>query len=190
MNARIEPMEKHHVKISKFLSLVLRHEPEKIGLELDSAGWVSVSQLLNASADHGFSINREELEFIVANNDKKRFAFSEDGSRIRASQGHSVEVELDYQPTAPPDVLYHGTAFRFLPSIRSQGLLKGQRHHVHLSQDAKTAIAVGQRHGKPVVLKIRAGEMNRAGHSFFLSANGVWLTEHVPPDFFEIHEGP
>ncbi|HWY76129.1 MAG TPA: RNA 2'-phosphotransferase [Verrucomicrobiae bacterium] len=183
-------MEKHHLKISKFLSLVLRHEPGKIAIELDSAGWVAVSQLLSACAEHGFSITREELDFVVANNDKKRFAFSEDGRRIRASQGHSVEIELDYQPTTPPEVLYHGTASRFLPSIQSQGLLKGQRNHVHLSQDAKTAIAVGRRHGKPVVLKIRAGEMNRAGHSFFLSANGVWLTEHVPPNFFETHEGP
>jgi putative RNA 2'-phosphotransferase len=179
-------MEKHHVKISKFLSLVLRHEPGKIGIELDSAGWISVSELLNACAEHGFSISREELDFVVAHNDKKRFAFSEDRSRIRASQGHSVEIELDYQPTTPPDVLYHGTASRFLPSIQSQGLLKGQRHHVHLSRDAKTALAVGHRHGKPVVLKIRASVMHRTGHTFFLSANGVWLTEQVPPNFFEI----
>lgn len=182
-------MDKHHIKISKFLSLVLRHEPGKIGIELDSAGWVSVDTLLNACAEHGYPITRKELDFVVASNDKKRFAFSEDGQRIRASQGHSVEVELEYQPATPPEVLYHGTASRFVQSIQSQGLLKGQRHHVHLSADTQTATTVGQRHGKSVVLKIRTGDMHREGHAFYLSANGVWLTEHVPSRFFEIHSG-
>ncbi len=179
-------MNKQHVKISKFLSLVLRHEPGKAGVELDTAGWVSVDVLLHGCASHGFPITREDLQFVVANNDKKRFAFSDDGQRIRASQGHSVEVELAYEPGIPPELLYHGTAERFLPSIQSQGLLKGSRQHVHLSRETRTALAVGQRHGKPVVLKIRAGEMHRAGHAFYLSANGVWLTEHVPADFLEM----
>jgi putative RNA 2'-phosphotransferase len=174
------------VSMSKFLSLVLRHQPEKIGIELDSAGWVSVDALLRACARHGSPIAREELELIVASNDKKRFAFSEDGARIRASQGHSVEVELQYEPSVPPEILYHGTAERFLPAIRTEGLLKGKRHHVHLSRDEPSAFSVGQRHGKPIVLRIRAGELHRAGQPFYVSANGVWLTDHVPASFLEI----
>jgi putative RNA 2'-phosphotransferase len=179
-------MEDHYVKISKFLSLVLRHKPDKIGIELDTAGWVGINKLLDACTAHGFPIARDELEFVVVNNDKQRFAFSEDGRRIRASQGHSVEVELAYEPSVPPELLYHGTTQRFLSSIQAQGLLKGKRHHVHLSRDAATALAVGKRHGKPVVLQIRSGDMHRAGHVFFLSANGVWLTDHVPAGFLEI----
>ncbi len=179
-------MDKHHVKVSKFLSLVLRHQPEKIGIELDPAGWVGVSRLLRGCAEQGFPISREELDYVVANNDKKRFAFSEDGRRIRASQGHSVEVELEYEPNAPPKLLYHGTTQRFLGSIRTQGLVNGKRHDVHLSRDAATALKIGQRHGKPVLLRIRAGDMHRAGHEFFLSANGVWLTDHVPAEYLEV----
>jgi putative RNA 2'-phosphotransferase len=174
------------VKISKFLSLVLRHQPDKIGIELDSAGWVSVDALLRACANHRTPITREELEFVVLNNDKKRFALSEDGKRIRANQGHSVEVELDYAPSVPPEILYHGTADRFLPAIQTQGLLKGKRHHVHLSREESTAFNVGQRHGKPVVLEIRAGDLHRTGQPFYVSANGVWLTDHVPAEFLEV----
>src|ERR1044071_1581552 len=133
-------MRKDLVKVSKFLSLVLRHQPDFIGLKLDEAGWVEVAGLLAACAAHGFPITRLLLEEVVQTNDKKRFAFSEDGLKIRASQGHSVEVELAYLPLAPPEILYHGTATRFLDSIKERGLLKGQRHHVHLSADRETAI--------------------------------------------------
>lgn len=174
------------VKISKFLSLVLRHKPETIGLTLDPAGWVSVAELLQACAQHHFPLSAEELQAVVASNDKQRFAFSEDGKRIRANQGHSIEVELGYQPAEPPEFLYHGTVERFLPSIRANGLLKGQRHHVHLSPDTATAAKVGSRRGQPVVLTVSSGEMSRAAYPFYQSANGVWLTDHVPPQFLEI----
>jgi putative RNA 2'-phosphotransferase len=171
--------------LSKFLSLVLRHKPEEVGLALDPAGWVDVDVLLAAISRHGDPISRADLDRIVATNDKKRFAFSDDGRRIRASQGHSVEVELGYEPIVPPELLYHGTPERFVPSIRAQGLLKGQRHHVHLSDNPTTATAVGQRRGKPVILTIKAGEMQRGGHAFFRSANGVYLTDHVPSGSIE-----
>jgi putative RNA 2'-phosphotransferase len=170
-------------KYSKFLSLVLRHEPAKIGITLDGAGWVPVAELLAACARHHVEITPEALEEIVATSDKKRFAFSDDGQRIRANQGHSVTVDLDLPPARPPEVLYHGTVDRFLDSIRQEGLRKGERHHVHLSADENTATKVGERRGKPVILRIAAGRMHAEGHPFFLSANGVWLTEHVPPGY-------
>ena len=170
-------------KISKFLSLVLRHKPDAIGISLDDAGWIDVPTLLAAAARHGMNFSRDELAQVVTSSDKQRFAISEDTTRIRANQGHSVSIELGLQPVAPPELLYHGTATRFLPAIRVQGLLKMQRQHVHLHHDLATASAVGTRHGKLAMLQIRTGEMHRAGHAFFLSANGVWLTDAVPPEF-------
>ncbi|HZS07362.1 MAG TPA: RNA 2'-phosphotransferase [Blastocatellia bacterium] len=179
-------MNNREVKISKFLSLVLRHQPQKIGLTPDKAGWIGADELLAACQAHGFPLTLEELNSVVRNNDKQRFAFSEDGRQIRASQGHSIEVELDYQPAVPPAVLYHGTPERFLDSIRAKGLVRGRRHHVHLSADAVTAVAVGERRGRPVVLEILSGQMHRDGYQFFQSANGVWLTEHVPAQYIVI----
>jgi len=178
-------MSNRHVRISKFLSLVLRHNPEHIRLALDERGWASVTDLLAAANASGFPLALEELQAVVRTNDKQRFAFSADDSRIRASQGHSVRVELGYAPAVPPDVLYHGTAERFVSSIKEQGLIKGRRHHVHLSQDTTTAKTVGQRYGKPVVLAIKTGRMHEDGFPFFHSTNGVWLTEHVPPAYIE-----
>jgi len=178
-------MDKRHTGISKFLSLVLRHKPQEIGLELDPEGWVAIDELLAAAAAHGHEISRHELEFVVAHNNKKRFALSEDGLRIRASQGHSVSVELGYEPATPPERLYHGTARQHLSEIRKHGLLRGKRHHVHLSPDEATARLVGQRHGRPVVLGVRAGDMLRAGFTFWQSANGVWLVDNVPYRFVE-----
>lgn len=171
------------VQISKFLSLVLRHQPEKIGISLDSAGWVEVATLLDAMTRHGKPLTEAQLRDVVETSDKKRFALSDDGRRIRASQGHSVEVELGYEPTTPPDVLYHGTVERFLPSIRGGGLQKGERHHVHLSRDVETATKVGDRRGEAVILAIDAAGMVREGLVFYVSANGVWLTDHVPARF-------
>lgn len=171
------------VRTSKFLSLVLRHRPEMIGIRLDDAGWAPVAELLKACAAHGVALTEQQLRDVVQNNDKQRFAFSEDGSMIRASQGHSVSVELGYEPAVPPETLYHGTVDHFISSIERNGLVKGKRHHVHLSPDTATAAKVGGRRGKPVILEIKAGEMHRAGIAFFVSANGVWLTEHVPPDY-------
>jgi len=176
-------MDDRAVRISKFLSLVLRHQPEKIGLSLDQSGWASVEQLIEASRRRGFEFTHEELQNVVAGNDKKRFSLSEDGLWIRANQGHSIKVELGYAPTAPPEILYHGTAERFLTSIKQQGLIKGKRHHVHLSADVDTATKVGRRHGKPVVLRVEAGRMSQDGFIFYLSANGVWLTDRVPVQY-------
>ena len=171
--------------ISKFLSYVLRHKPDVIGITLDDNGWVDVATLLAAAATHGTPFTREELDHVVATNDKKRFAFSDDNLRIRASQGHSVNVDLDLPPTSPPELLYHGTATRFLDAIRLTGLQKMSRQHVHLSPDIATASKVGTRHGKLAMLTIRSGDMHRAAHPFFHSANSVWLTEEVPVTFIE-----
>lgn len=168
---------------SKFLSLVLRHRPETIGLTLDPEGWVPVDALLEACRSHGRSIDRALLREVVETNDKKRFSFSPDGTRIRANQGHSVAVDLGLSPVEPPELLYHGTVAKFLASIRQQGLVKGSRQHVHLSKDEATARTVGKRRGRPVVLVVEAGRMALDGRLFYLSANGVWLTDSVPPGF-------
>lgn len=176
-------MEKQLVRISKFLSLVLRHNPAKIGVSLDAEGWIEVDTLLNAMRKSGTRIDRELLEHVVEQNDKQRFCFSDDGRKIRANQGHSVPVELGLEPLEPPDILFHGTATRFLDSIRKQGLLPKGRQQVHLSPDEQTAIKVGQRHGKVVVLRVLTGEMHKKGFRFYCSKNGVWLTDTVPPEF-------
>lgn len=173
------------VKTSKFLSLILRHNPEKIGVALDVNGWIEVDTLLAAMARHRHPLSRSALEHVVENNDKKRFAFSDDGLRIRANQGHSTAVDLARDRCVPPERLFHGTVEKFLGSIFAEGLKKGERHHVHLSPDLETATRVGQRRGKPVILEVATGEMHRVGYVFFLSENGVWLTEHVPPRFLE-----
>lgn len=177
--------DKEVVRKSKFLSLILRHEPERVGLKLGEAGWVGVEELLRAVNCGGVPLTLGDLKSIVATSDKKRFAFSEDGLRIRANQGHSVEVDLKYPQQTPPELLYHGTATRFLGAIRQHGLQKMQRHDVHLSAETKVTLQVGSRHGKPVLLTIRAGDMHRAGFVFRCSVNGVWLVDHVPPEFIE-----
>jgi putative RNA 2'-phosphotransferase len=169
--------------LSKYLSKYLRHRPGELGLALMPGGWVEVDALLAASAQKGFPIGREELEEVVARNDKKRFAFDETGALIRAQQGHSAPVDLEFEPAVPPATLYHGTPERNLPAILCDGLLKMRRYHVHLSPDQATARAVGARRGRPVVLPVDAGEMHRNGYSFHRSGNGVWLVEHVPPRY-------
>jgi len=156
-----------------------------VGLKLGEAGWVSVNELLQAVNANGVALTLDDLKHIVATSDKKRFAFNDDGLRIRASQGHSVEVNLQYPPQTPPEILYHGTATRFLDGIRQNGLQKMERHDVHLSAETKVTFQVGGRHGKPVLLTIRAGEMHRAGFVFRCSANDVWLVDHVPPQFIQ-----
>jgi len=170
-------------KISKRLSYVLRHRPDSVGLELEEGGWLRVDDLLAALASNGKSVSQPVLEQVVAENDKQRFEFSEDRLRIRARQGHSAEVDLGYEPAEPPDVLFHGTATRNLDSIFEQGLVKGRRHHVHLSTNKETMIAVATRHGKPVLLSIDAKRMIADGHEFFVTGNDVWLTDHVPPHY-------
>ncbi len=169
--------------VSKFLSKHLRHSPDALGLVLQPGGWVSVDDLLAASERAGFPISYDELIECVETNDKKRFSFNDNGDLIRANQGHSVAVELQLELKLPPEVLYHGTVERFLASIMEGGLKKGKRHHVHLSRDTETARKVGARRGKPVILQVDAGKMHGRGFKFFLSVNGVWLTETVPAEF-------
>lgn len=176
-------MDKSLIRVSKFLSLVLRHKPQTIGLTLEEGGWASVDELLAAAPRAGVRLTEELLKQVVEQNDKRRFALSEDGRRIRASQGHSLSVELGLEPSVPPEFLYHGTATRFIESIRERGLISGSRRHVHLSKDEPAALAVGKRHGEPVVLIVRSGRMREQGLEFFLSDNGVWLTESVPAEF-------
>ncbi|MFE9448696.1 RNA 2'-phosphotransferase [Streptomyces sp. NPDC006739] len=170
--------ERRTVKVSKYLSKHLRHQPERIGLTLDAGGWVEIDTLIAAAAAHGFPFTREELDHVVAANDKQRFAV--EGTRIRASQGHSIEIDLGLPPATPPPYLYHGTVARNLDSIRVTGLRPMNRHDVHLSTDRETASRVGARRGRPVVLAVDAGAMHRDGHVFHVSANGVWLTQAVP----------
>jgi putative RNA 2'-phosphotransferase len=178
--------DKRKVRVSKFLSRILRHAPEAVGLTLEAGGWVLVTDLLTSATRAGMSITREELAEIVRSSDKQRFAFDDAGTKIRANQGHSVEVDLQLEPADPPAELYHGTAERNLTAILRDGLLKMARHHVHLSPDTATAIKVGSRHGKPVVLVVDTVKMRGDGHSFFVSANGVWLVEHVPPQYLRV----
>ncbi len=165
------------------MSLILRHDPGRVGIELNQEGWVDVDVLIDAMNNSGKLVDRKLIEEVVETNDKKRFTFSEDGKQIRANQGHSVDVDLKLEPQIPPEILYHGTATKTLDSIQMSGLDKRNRQHVHLSSDKVTASKVGQRHGKVVILNIRSGDMHRAGHDFFLSKNGVWLTDSVPLEF-------
>jgi putative RNA 2'-phosphotransferase len=178
-------MDKQLVKLSKLISLVLRHKPEEIGLSLDEQGWADVDELLMRLNQRGTKCDRTLLEKLVVTNDKQRFAFSADGTKIRANQGHSVAINLALEPQEPPETLFHGTATRFIDSIYAQGLLAGNRQHVHLSADKEVAKSVGARHGKEIVLCIRAGEMHQDGHEFFRSDNGVWLTDRVPAKYLE-----
>jgi len=176
-------MTKNEQRISRFLALVLRHDPASIGLKLDPHGWASIDDLINCLAAHGKSISLTGLENIVASNNKKRFAFSEDKTAIRASQGHSVDIDLKLTPKSPPEVLYHGTATRFMNCIEQEGLCKMSRQHVHLSSDVRTAHDVGRRHGKAIILEVAARLMESHNFKFFQSDNGVWLTDSVPPDY-------
>lgn len=178
-------MQNKQKNLSKFLSLVLRHQPDLIGLSLDKEGWASVAELIEKSKTAGKGFDLEELKQMVADNDKQRFKLNEDCTKIRANQGHSIEIDINLPPTTPPEFLYHGTATRFLGDIRKTGLQKMSRQHVHLSADKITAEKVGSRHGVPHILVVKSGDMHRAGFVFFLSENGVWLTEQVPTEYFD-----
>lgn len=170
-------------RISKTLSYHLRHRPDELGLTLGPGGWVPVADLLAALAARGKAITHAELAEVVARNNKQRFAFDAGGTMIRASQGHSVEVDLELEPVTPPETLYHGTSAGLVATILREGLRKMRRHHVHLSADVATAQNVGARHGPPAVLLVDAAAMHAAGHSFYRSANGVWLADAVPPEY-------
>jgi putative RNA 2'-phosphotransferase len=168
------------MSLSRFLSYVLRHAPEAIGIELAPGGWVHVDELIARCAAAGRAFDRSQLDAVVAGDSKRRFTFSPDGARIRAAQGHSAPVDLGLVPVEPPAVLFHGTATRFLEAILQEGLKPQRRKQVHLSPDAVTAEAVGRRHGRPVVLTVDTRAMHQAGFTFFQADNGVWLTDHVP----------
>jgi len=171
------------VRTSKRLSRVLRHAPGSVGITLDPAGWVGVAELLDGLAAHGVTLTRAELDRVVAGGDKSRFQLDRAGDRIRAYQGHSVPVSLGLEPTTPPDVLFHGTPERSVAAILDGGLRRGSRHHVHLSPDVETAMRVGARRGRPVVLRVDAARMAADGHVFLLTGNGVWLTDAVPAGY-------
>jgi len=171
--------EQDKKRIGKFLSLVLRHDPDKIGLELDEQGWANVKELIEKCKKHRYHFSMEDLIEIVETNDKQRYSFNEKRNKIRANQGHSIDIDLALSPTEPPEYLYHGTATRFLSSIMEEGIVKGSRQHVHLSKDKETATKVGTRHGKPTILTIRTGQMYADGILFYQSDNGVWLTEYI-----------
>jgi len=180
--------QKQVVRLSRFLSLILRHNPGKINLTLDAQGWADVDELLTRMNAKGKRINFTTLEEVVATNNKKRFAFNADRTRIRANQGHSIAIDPGLTAVEPPNLLYHGTATRFVESILETGLEKRNRLHVHLSKNLATALSVGSRHGKPYIFEVRAGEMAREGYAFFESENGVWLTDHVPFRYLERSE--
>jgi putative RNA 2'-phosphotransferase len=177
------------VRVSKRLSYVLRHRPDSVGLALDTAGWADVDALLGALAAHGLPLTREDLDRVVAGNDKRRFAYDDTGTRIRASQGHSVPVALGYAAQPPPAVLFHGTPVRTLAAVLTEGLRPGRRHAVHLSADEATARTVGERRGRAAVLRVDAAGLAAAGAVFTRSANGVWLVDAVPPAYLTVLEG-
>ncbi|RUM69402.1 MAG: RNA 2'-phosphotransferase [Sulfurovum sp.] len=164
---------------SRFLSLLLRHKPETIGLKLDENGWADMDELIKKSKKRG--LTRALIERVVEQDDKQRFSI--EGNRIRANQGHSLAIDLGLKAVTPPEVLYHGTAIRFLDSIMKMGLTKQKRQYVHLSKEIETATHVGMRHGKVVILEVDAKGMYEAGYLFYLSENGVWLTDVVPKEF-------
>lgn len=179
-------MSKKSTDTSKFLSYVLRHEPEAIELSLDKEGWAVIDDLILRAGNKGYALDKDLIFNVVESSEKKRFTISEDGLRIRAAQGHSTQqVNITYAEKTPPDILYHGTATRFIAQIREQGLLPLSRQYVHLSSDEDTAIQVGQRYGKPVLLKIKAVDMYEKGFKFYQADNGVWLTTHVPYEFIQ-----
>ena len=174
---------KRLVRISKYLSLHLRHQPEQLGLTLETGGWVNVGLLLAACEQNGFELTRAELEEVVVRNDKQRFSFDDTGTRLRANHGHSVEVDLQLEEAVPPPLLYHGTPERSLDSILRTGLKKMQRQHVHLSTTLDEARKVGARRGRPVIVLVDAAAMHADGFQFFRSASGIWLTDEVPAKY-------
>ena len=176
---------KNDARLGRFLSLILRHHPEAAGITLDAHGWADVGALLRGVCATGREIDMETLERIVREDNKQRYSFNENHTKIRANQGHSIQVDIELKKVQPPQYLYHGTVAHFLPVIQTEGIRRMNRQYVHLSPDYQTAVAVGRRHGSPVVvLRIEAGAMAQNGMAFFRSENGVWLCEYVPPEYF------
>lgn len=180
-------MSKELTKDSKFLSLILRHKPDLVGIEIQEEGWVKVESLLEKCAEFGRPISKETLRIIVESDEKQRYSFKDDGEYIRANQGHSIDVDMSFKEESPPIILYHGTARKNIESIKRQGLTKQNRQYVHLSKDFHTARTVGSRHGTSVVYNVKAYEMSKQGYKFFLSENGIWLTEWVPTNYLSFN---
>lgn len=175
--------KKQEVKLSKFLSLLLRHNPDAIGLKLDQNGWADVNELIGKSAVKGRKFNLDNLKQVVKNCNKQRYTFNDDYTKIRANQGHSINVDLEFEAQEPPPILYHGTAKHNLNSILKNGIERRNRQYVHLSMDVETATKVGLRHGEVVILKIDTAKMNANGNLFYLSKNNVWLTDFIKPEY-------
>ncbi|HBJ1650855.1 TPA: RNA 2'-phosphotransferase [Clostridium botulinum] len=179
-------ISKKDMKASKFMSLVLRHKPQEIGLKLNQYGYMSVKDLINGMNNKGYNITKEDIERIVKDDDKQRYSFSSDKLNIRANQGHSININLELEEKEPPIVLYHGTSTKFLENILNEGIKKQKRQYVHLSNDIETATKVGKRHGELVILEVNTQQMHEQGNKFYLSKNGVWLTDFVPRKFINI----
>lgn len=175
--------KERRIRLGKFIAYILRHKPDAIGITLDKHGWADVTELIDGINRAGKSITNDILDEIVERDEKRRFSFNEDKTKIRANQGHSIDVDLELSELVPPDILYHGTATKYLDGIKEHGILKRNRNYVHLSINEQTATKVGARHGAPVVLKIDTARMTKDGYKFYLSANGVWLTDYVPFKF-------
>jgi len=173
------------IRVSKFLAKYLRHEPEALGLALMPGGWVSIAAVIEGARQKDFPLTLEEIRECVKLNDKGRFSLDQTQTLIRANQGHSTPVDLQLAEKQPPELLYHGSVGRFIPDIKTKGLLRMGRHHVHLSPDTETAHKVGTRRGKPIILIVQSGAMFRDGYKFFQSENGVWLTDRVPPQYIQ-----
>lgn len=174
---------------SRFLSMILRHKPEEIGITLDEHGWANVEELIAGLAKRK-PLDMQILEEIVATDEKQRYSFNEDKTLIRANQGHSIPVDVELPVTQPPEHLYHGTGEKYMESIMKIGLIPKSRLYVHLSADYETAVKVGKRHGTPVVLLVHAADMAKDGYIYYRSANGVWLTKEVPVQYFELTSVP
>jgi len=189
--AHFEPSSKRKAKrlnrIGRLIIYALRHKPEELNITLDDQGWVGVNTLLDALKNKDKEITREELEYLVSTSDKQRFALDKSGERIRASQGHSISVNLGYKPKAPPKYLYHGTNEESFENILETGVQKMQRHHAHLSEDLDTAVSVGKRRGRFIILRIQSGKMQEDGYAFYLSDNNVWLTDNVPTQYISVY---
>lgn len=184
-----ETEERRLERISKFISMILRHKPEVIGITLDEHGWADVNELIKGINDTGEEVefSKDTLETIVKTDKKQRYSFSQDKTLIRANQGHSIPVDVELEKKEPPKVLYHGTGVKSVKAIQEQGLLPMERLYVHLSTDVETATNVGKRHGTPVIFKVNAEQMQKDGYDFFQSVNGVWLTKEVPTKYLELN---
>lgn len=180
--------EKEIITKSKFLSLILRHKPEEVNLKLDKNGWANINELIDKCRSKGIELNFNQLRIIVETNNKKRFTFNEDFTKIRANQGHSIEVDVKLEEIKPPEFLYHGTSEKNLELILESGIKKMNRLHVHLSSEKITAEKVGQRHGKPIIFIINTNDMYKDGIKFYLSKNNVWLTDYIAPKYIKISD--